>query len=125
MTDAEPTILIVEDDPAVAEMVEKVLLGMGIKVFVAENGSDAIKSFETNRPDLVLLDIALPDINGFEVAKKIRQTESTDHHTHITIMTAYAQSFFVSMGFEAGIDGYLNKPILPQDIINQVESLIA
>jgi two-component system response regulator MtrA len=108
-------VLIIEDDSSVAEMVAEVLGKMKFQTDTAGTGNDGLRLFTTQKPDIVLLDIALPDINGFEIAKQIRAQEG-DQHTHIIIMTAYAQSFFVSKGFEASIDGYLNKPLLPQDL---------
>ena len=118
-------VLIVEDDSVVANMVAEVLNKIGCQTFIAPTGAEAITLFNAHQPDLILLDIALPDTDGFEVARKVRETEGVNHPTHITIMTAYAQSYFVSKGFEARIDGYLNKPILPQDLEAQMRELTA
>jgi len=116
-------VLIVEDDSVVADMVTDVLSALNIETFIAPSGQAALALYSEHDPDLVLLDIALPDLNGFEVARQIREKEGTTPRTHITMMTAYAQSFFVSKGFEAGIDDYLSKPILPQDLEDHVATL--
>jgi CheY-like chemotaxis protein len=117
-------ILVVDDDQPLCKMAALALQEGGYRTFMAFTGSDALKTYKAELPDVVVLDIAMPGMNGFEVVSEIRKMEPPGKHTIIVIMTAYARSYFVADEFEAGIDSYLTKPILPLDLIAHVSSLI-
>jgi two-component system, OmpR family, response regulator MtrA len=118
-------ILVIDDDFNLAEMVQHALESEGYIADVAHDGRSGLDLYRSNNPNLILLDIAMPGMNGFEVASEIRRVEKGQkHHTPIIILTAYAQSFFVSVGFETQIDGYLTKPIMPKDLIAQIEQFL-
>lgn len=119
-------ILVVDDDFNLAEMMRHALEAQGYDTDIAHDGRSGLDAFREHCPDLILLDIAMPGMNGFEVADEIRRVEkNTGKHTPIIILTAYAQSFFVSVNFESKIDGYLTKPILPKDLIAQIQQFLA
>jgi two-component system response regulator VicR len=107
-------ILVIEDDANVSDMLQRWLQELDFSVVAASDGPEGLELFENYRPELVLLDIAMPLMNGFEVASEIRkmeQQESKRRHTPIIVLSAYTQSYFVSVGSEVGIDTYLTKPV--------------
>src|SRR5262249_45883143 len=100
----------------------------GFNPLTAWDGQTGLNLYKEKHPHIVLLDVAMPGLNGFQVAAEIRRTENPDNpddRTLIVIMTAHARSFFVSQDFESGIDSYLTKPMLPDDIVEQVTNLMA
>jgi CheY-like chemotaxis protein len=121
---APKKVLVVDDDQPLCKMAAIALQEGGYRTFMAFTGGDALKIYKAELPDVVVLDIAMPGMNGFEVVSEIRKMEPPDKHTIIVIMTAYARSYQVADEFEAGIDSYLTKPILPLDLIAHVSSLI-
>jgi CheY-like chemotaxis protein len=123
-----PQILIIEDDTNVSEMLERWLQELKFSVVSAPDGFQGLELFQQHRPELVLLDIAMPEMNGFEVAaeiRKIEQKEGEQRHTPIVVLTAYTQSYFVSVGSEIGIDSYLTKPIGLERLANQIGGFFA
>ena len=97
----------------------------GYQTRTAFTGEDGLIMYERDKPDLILLDVAMPGINGFEVATAIRDREQdTDNHTRIVIMSAHASSFAVSVSFHTGITSYLTKPVLPRDVLAQVRNIL-
>jgi two-component system, OmpR family, response regulator MtrA len=113
-------VLVVEDDAALCKMMAATLSEEGFQTFMALSGEEGLETFKAEQPDVVLLDVALPGLNGFEVAHEIRKIEPPDKHTIVVIVTAYSQSFLVSTYFQTDIDSYLTKPVLPEDLVNQV-----
>jgi PAS domain S-box-containing protein len=101
------TILIVEDDPYNAVYIQEALSGKGINMLLAENGKRAIEISMSQRIDLVLMDIRMPDINGYEATRQIRQYNP---HLKIIAHTAYAASDEKQKAFEAGCIDYISKP---------------
>ncbi len=118
-------ILVVDDDQIFCKLIANTLMDAGYETQTAFNGGAALDAYKKGQPDLILLDLAMPDKNGFEVASEIRKQEAPGKHTLIVIMTAYARSFTVSVEFEAGIDSYLTKPILPDDVVAHIATLTA
>ena len=121
------TILVIDDDNLINALVARLLGKEGYTVITACNGPAGIEQYETMKPDLVVLDIAMPEMSGFEVAKAIRAIQRRDDrpHTPIILLTAYARSFFIPTGSEAGIDSYLTKPITPDQLISHVNRFLA
>src|SRR5262245_59805662 len=123
MSPTPKRILIVDDDKNFCRLVQMAFQANGFEAYAAQSGEDGLKIFEEKQPPIVLLDLAMPGLNGFQVTEKIRAMESEGKHTTIVIMTAHARNFFVSKELESDIDSYLNKPILPDDIVAQVLAL--
>jgi CheY-like chemotaxis protein len=119
-------ILVIDDDDLIRSLTTHFLKQGDYDVITAPNGPEGVKQYETEQPDLIVLDIAMPDMSGFEVAKSIRELEKRDQrpHTPIIILTAYARSFFLSVGSESGIDSYLTKPITPEQLLSHVERFL-
>src|SRR4051812_47861203 len=118
-------ILVVDDDKALCDLCSKALSVEGYQVWSAYNGEDALKIYKAEQPDLLVLDVAMPGISGFDVAREVRKMDSPSKHTLILLVTAYARSFFVSNEFQAGIDSFFTKPIMPEDLVTQVSVLMS
>ena len=117
-------ILIVDDQPEVRELVSVTLeIGM-YEIFAAENGARALDVVRTEQPDLVLLDIMMPDgLDGIEVCRQIKSSEATQAIT-VILLTAKGQEADVQAGYDAGADGYFVKPFSPLELIQKVEDVL-
>ncbi len=105
-------ILVVEDSKVTVKVLGNYLAAMNVSdPLIAENGTQALKIYERERPDVVLLDIKLPDINGFEVARQIRQMEGEHEWAAIIFLTAMNSDEDLAHGIAAGGDDYLVKPV--------------
>jgi two-component system alkaline phosphatase synthesis response regulator PhoP len=117
-------ILIVDDDQIFCKLISRALEDAGFETQTAFNGEDGLEIATTERPQMILLDLAMPGIDGFQVASEIRKSEPEGTHVTIVMMTAYARSFFAAVEFDAGIDSYLTKPMLPDAVVDHVKSLV-
>ncbi len=104
-------VLVVEDSKVALKAITGYLEEIGVHPLVAENGRDAVALYHTERPDIVLLDIILPDTTGYEIAKKIRHLQSRDDWTAIIFLSVMARDEDLARGIEVGGDDYLMKPV--------------
>ncbi len=111
-------ILVVDDDSAIAEMIGIVLRGEGFEPHFSYDGASAIESFSTVKPDLVLLDVMLPGIDGIEVCTRIREVSGTP----IIMLTAKSDATDVVRGLESGADDYIVKPFNPKELIARIRT---
>jgi len=111
-------VLIVDDDLALAEMLGIVLSHEGLDVSHVADGSSAIAAFRDQRPDLVLLDVMLPGIDGLEVCRRIRAESGVP----IVMLTAKTDTVDVVVGLESGADDYVVKPFKPQELIARIRA---
>ncbi|MCC7205666.1 MAG: response regulator [Anaerolineae bacterium] len=118
-------ILVVDDDKPLCNMMATALANAGYAVATAFSGEEALDRYREQQPDLVILDFAMPGMNGFEVCTEIRRLDPPHHRTLVVFLTAYAQTFLVSVDFHVGVDGTLTKPILPSDLVAHVKDLFA
>lgn len=116
-------ILVAEDNPANRELMREVLSGRGYEVIEASDGLEALQRIEETRPDLILLDIQLPGLDGFAVLAKIRENPV---YTGLRVMavTANAMREDREKGMKAGFDAYISKPIDISALRQQVENLL-
>jgi diguanylate cyclase (GGDEF)-like protein len=117
------TILVVDDDPDIARFVEVNLRSAGYDVSVASDGEEALEKAQTLRPDLVLLDVMMPRIDGFEVAQRLRRNPQTAN-TSIIMLTAKALSTDKVLGLTAGADDYIIKPFDPIELLARVKGTL-
>ncbi|MBA4246814.1 MAG: DNA-binding response regulator [Microbacterium sp.] len=111
-------ILVVDDDAAIAEMIGIVLRGEGFEPHFSFDGPAAIEAFASVKPDLVLLDLMLPGIDGIEVCTRIRETSGTP----IIMLTAKSDSTDVVRGLESGADDYVVKPFNPKELVARIRT---
>jgi len=117
------TILVVDDDPDIARFVEVNLRSAGYDVSVASDGEEALAKAGVLRPDLVLLDVMMPRIDGFEVAQRLRRNPQTAN-TSIIMLTAKALSTDKVLGLTAGADDYIIKPFDPIELLARVKGTL-
>ena len=102
-------ILIADDDKTIHISFTKPLMGMGYEVFHAYDGAEAVEIAHKEKPDLLLLDVSMPKMDGRDVCKKLKMSSETDKIT-IIMLTAKDQQFDRQLGFEMGADDYITKP---------------
>ena len=112
-----PLIMVVDDDQDLAEMLGIVLTGEGYEVNLVSRGDEVITAFETQAPDLVLLDVMLPGMDGVKVCKSIREKSMVP----IVMLTAKGETGDVVAGLEAGADDYMVKPFNPQELLARLK----
>ena len=118
----KPRILLAEDELALAHIVRESLEERNFEVVICSNGELAIKEYEKNKPDILVLDIMMPVMDGFAVANKIRKS---DKQTPIIFLTARSQPKDVVAGFEAGANDYLKKPFSVEELIVRIQVLLS
>jgi DNA-binding response OmpR family regulator len=116
------TILVVDDDPAIRQLLTDVLEMDGHVVEVAVDGHDGLRAFEALRPDFVVLDVMMPGIDGYGVLRNIRGQEGDP--VPILMLTASADADSAARGWVDGVDYYLAKPFTADDILDLVESVL-
>jgi DNA-binding response OmpR family regulator len=117
-------VLIAEDEPNIVISLEFLLKGAGYEVTVARDGEEALRQVGMLRPDLVVLDIMLPSVSGFEVCRRIRERrESKD--TKVLMLTARGLESEIEKGMAAGANAYMTKPFATRELMQTVASLLA
>lgn len=117
-------ILVVEDHAMNRDMITRRLARLGYDVIVAVDGEQAVESAASQAPDLILMDLGLPGIDGWEATRKIRAGE-TDGHIPIIALTAHVEAYDRDQSFEAGCDEFETKPIDMDRLVDKMESLTA
>jgi two-component system response regulator ResD len=115
-----PTILLVDDDEQIRELLVMYFSKDGYAVVEATNGIDAIQQVEQEKPDIILLDIMLPLLNGFEVCRQVRMYSRVP----IVLMTALAERDSRPLGLELGANELISKPFSPRDVVRRVNALL-
>jgi two-component system response regulator MtrA len=113
-----PLVMVVDDDQDLAEMLSIVLTGAGMEVDLVNRGDQVMDLFNSHTPDLVLLDVMLPGIDGVEVCKIIRENSMVP----IVMLTAKGDTQDVVLGLEAGADDYMVKPFKPQELVARINT---
>nr|WP_216329643.1 response regulator transcription factor [Deinococcus aestuarii] len=113
-------VLIVEDEPDIAEVLEVYLRREGFRTERASTGSGAVNLHRAARPDLVLLDVNLPEFDGFEVLRRIRETAGTP----VIMVTAFAEDLDKLLGLRMGADDYVVKPFSPLEVVARVGAVL-
>ena len=116
-------VLIAEDEPNIVISLEFLMREAGYDVTVASNGVDAINLAEKLRPDLVVLDVMLPAVNGFEVCRRIRESPTT-RDVRVLMLTARGRESEMEKGLAAGANAYMTKPFSTTELADAVASLL-
>ena len=113
-------ILVVEDDKDIQELVEEILKAEGYVVLTAANGLEGYELFKTNQVDLIILDVMMPKMDGYQMAKLVRQR---DEKVPIIMLTALEGEYDEIKGFEIGVDDYITKPFSFNILIKRVKAI--
>jgi len=116
-------ILLVDDEEDILEFISYNLEREGFKVYSARNGVEAIRMAEKKKPDLIILDVMMPEMDGIVACEEIRKIPSCKD-TVIAFLTARGEDYSQIAGFEAGADDYITKPIRPKVLISRVKALL-
>ena len=123
MSNSNVKILLVDDEPDILEIISYNLSAQGYNVFTANNGLQAIKKAKKEQPQLIILDVMMPEMDGIEACEHIRKIPELQH-TLITFLTARGEDYSQVAGFEAGADDYITKPIKPKVLVSKIKSLL-
>lgn len=121
MENPKPTVLVVEDDTAIADLVEIHLKDLGFEVVKAETGGKALQFFSDRDVDLVILDLMLPDMDGLEICRNIRNTGS---ELPVIMLTAKSEEIDKVLGLEIGADDYITKPFSIREFQARVKAVM-
>lgn len=117
---ANERILVVDDDTNICELLRLYLEKEGYDVTIANNGADAVKTFQENEPDLMLLDIMLPVLDGWQVCREVRKFSDKP----IIMLTAKGETFDKVLGFELGADDYVVKPFDAKEVMVRIKAVL-
>jgi two-component system alkaline phosphatase synthesis response regulator PhoP len=124
------TILVVDDDPDIIKATTRVLESQGYRVIAALNGEECLEKIQEGRPDLIILDLLMPKLDGFGVCRELRENKYAEY-SDIPILIATAvredasrRRYELETGVDLDVDGYLEKPIRPLDLLHRVEKLL-
>ncbi|HWG23876.1 response regulator transcription factor [Actinospica sp.] len=115
-----PSLLLVEDDPSIRMAIELALTRQGHRVTAAASGEEGLELWQSQRPELVVLDVMLPGLDGFEVCRRIRRTDQVP----IILLTARSDDIDVVVGLESGADDYVVKPVQPRVLDARIRAVL-
>ncbi len=121
---AAKKILVVDDEPNIALSLEFLMKKAGFAVEVARDGREALERLERDPPDLVLLDVMIPEIDGFELCERIRSRPEW-RHIKVVMLTARGQESERSRGLALGADAYVTKPFSTRDLVERIKAMLA
>jgi twitching motility two-component system response regulator PilH len=117
------TVLVVEDSVTQREMISDLLKGSGLNVTVASDGVEALEQIQGRRPDLVVLDIVMPRMNGYEVCRRLKADPKTQN-VPVVMCSSKGEEFDRYWGMKQGADAYIAKPFQPKELIGTVKQLL-
>ncbi len=117
------TVLVVEDSVTQQEMIKDLLKESGLEVSVASDGSEALDFIQGTPPDLVILDIVMPKMNGYEVCRQIKSNPTTQN-LPIVMCSSKGEEFDRYWGMKQGADAYIAKPFQPTELVSTVKQLL-
>lgn len=123
MNKKEITILLVDDEPDILEIISYNLSDEGYTVITAENGVDGLKKAKKYLPQLIILDVMMPEMDGMEACENLRKIPELEN-TIITFLSARGEDYSQVAGFNAGADDYITKPIRPKVLVSKVQALL-
>jgi DNA-binding response OmpR family regulator len=125
MIDKVRRVLCIEDEPEMIDLIRLILERKGFEVSSASGGEEGIQKIKHDLPDLVLLDLMMPFVDGWEVYQQMKADEAT-RHIPVIVITAKAQSIDKVLGLHiAKVEDYIAKPFKPQELVNSVERVLA
>jgi DNA-binding response OmpR family regulator len=116
-------VLVADDDEDILVLVRTVLERAGYEVVAARNGAEAVAAAQQRRPDLAVLDVSMPELDGLEVLRRLRADASTSD-VPVLLLSARVQEDDVARGFAMGANGYVQKPFSPRELSDRVSALL-
>ena len=116
-------IVLAEDEPQIARLIEFKLEKEGYEVTWKENGEEALKAIKTDKPDLILLDVMMPVMDGYEVLRRLKEDENLKS-IPVVMLTARAQERDVVKGIDLGAEDYITKPFHPAELLARVKRIL-
>ncbi len=123
MSDVSYKVLVVDDERDILEFLSYNLDKEGFEVFTEDNGKSAIETAKKEQPDIILLDVMMPELDGIETCRALREMPQFEH-TIIAFLTARTEDYSQIAGFETGADDYISKPIKPRVLISRLKALL-
>jgi DNA-binding response OmpR family regulator len=123
VSDRRPLVLVADDDPDIRSLVALRLERSGYEVVAAGDGEQALAAALERVPDLALLDVMMPKLDGYEVTERLRQQEAT-RHLPVILLTARVQESDIARGVEAGADDYVKKPFSTSELRDRVQAVL-
>lgn len=117
-------VLIVEDDPTTVQLIEFLLKKNNFEVLVAYDGVEALQIIKKEKPDLILMDVMMPKMDGIEAIEKLQGDEAT-RDIPIVILSALGQEMDVMRGLQAGAASYIVKPFSPRELLDEIKAKLA
>jgi CheY-like chemotaxis protein len=114
-----PRVLVVDDEPNILLSLEFLMKKKGYEVFIARNGAEALDLINAHRPDIIVLDIMMPEVDGYEVCTYVKQNPDLSH-IRIIFLTAKSKEADVEKGYKAGADLYMTKPFSTRDLMQRI-----
>ncbi len=116
-------VLIVDDDPNILMSLEFLMRKSGYSVYIARNGTEALELLASNTPDIALLDIMMPDVDGYEICKHVKETEELKK-CKIVFISAKTKESDIQKGYDTGADLYITKPFSTKYVVSKVKELL-
>lgn len=123
MTDVPKRVLVADDEPDVRELVVYRMRRAGYEVIEATNGEEAFELARAEAPDLIVADVMMPRVDGYELTRRLRAEPATQR-IPVILLTAKTQEADVSQGFDAGADDYLKKPFNPDELVQRARAVL-
>lgn len=117
-------VLIVDDDPNILMSLEFLMRKNGYNVLIARNGTEARELVKENLPDLLLLDIMMPDVDGYQICKEVKSGAKTKH-AKVIFISAKTKESDIQKGYQTGADLYITKPFATKELVKKVAELLA
>lgn len=116
-------ILLVDDDPYILMSLEFLMRKTGFDVMIARNGSETLELLEQNTPDVVLLDIMMPDVDGYAICKHIKKSQK-HKNCKVVFLSAKSKEADIKKGYDLGAELYITKPFSNKDLVNKITALL-
>ena len=123
MNNKDITILLVDDEPDILEIISYNLSDKGYNVITADNGVEGLKKAKKHLPQLIILDVMMPEMDGMEACENLRKIPELEN-TIITFLSARGEDYSQVAGFNAGADDYITKPVRPKVLVSKVQALL-
>jgi DNA-binding response OmpR family regulator len=124
MSEAEATLLVVDDEPEINKLVARIFEKKGYRVLTAGDGAEALRMVGADRPDLIMLDLNLPKVDGWEVCRRLKSDPATAKIPIIMLTAAHANVDDAQIGIGLGADEYVAKPFVKAVLLHNVERLL-